>query len=342
MLALLCFQASLLVQPQYFEAEPPELRSARHILLIDTTSEQRGGSGLSPEAALAFAQGLRERIVAGERFEDVARDHSNHENARRSAVLGTFAQGMLAKPLDGFLFAAEIGDVSEPLVTRGAVHLLQRIDTHAAVLQIFVAEAGDASQAKLAQLQAALKEGADFAELAKEHSEDADSAARGGQFAIYERGTRDTLLKAAAFDVAVGEVTEPVRTGLGYHILKRVEIAEVDAKLAEHHWARFRAILVTHRATGDADPAAGRTRVDAQVLLEEAMLRLEAGDDFGDLAAELSDDPGAAERRGDLGWVHRFAPDLPRTFERAFLLRVGEVSTPIPTSTGLLLFRREA
>lgn len=341
MIAALCLQASLLLRPQYFGDAPPELRSARNILLIDSTSTQPGGSGLAPKEALAFAEKMRERILAGEAFEDVARDHSNHPNAAGGAVLGNFARGMLAPPLDDFLFAAEVGDVSQPLVTAGSVHLLQRIDTRAAVLQILVEGTGDESKSKAEKLQAELAGGADFAELAREHSADAASAERGGQYAIYERGTRDVLLKAAAFELEPGEVSQPVPTSFGYHLLKRVALDEVDPKLAESHWGRFSVILVAFRPPDEPDPEKGRSRTEAEVLMEEIRLKLAAGDAFAELAAELNDDPAAKARNGDLGWVYRFAPGMDRTFERAFLLPVGGLSSPLQTPQGLLLLRRD-
>jgi hypothetical protein len=123
-------------------------------------------------------------------------------------------------------------------------------------------------------------------------------------------------------------------------LLKRVAVPDVDPELAERHWARFRAILVTHRPSDEADPEAGRSREGAELRIEEIALQLEEGADFGELAAQLSDDPGARERHGDLGWVYRFAPGLDPVFDRGFLLRAGERSAPLARPGALVLLQR--
>ena len=67
----------------------------------------------------------------------------------------------------------------------------------------------------------------------------------------------------------------------------------------------------------------------AKEIREKAL----AGEDFGDLAASYSEEPGAAERKGDLGYFGR--GQMVKPFEEAaFALKVGEVSTPVKTRFG--------
>jgi len=327
MLACLLLQTSLLLHPTFPGNEPPELRSARNILLLHKDVADVGPAVTrTREEALELAKTVVGRARAGASFVALAQEFSQGVDARLGAVLGSFPQGALEADLDRFLFAAELGAVSEPLATARGVLILQRVDTWAAVRELRVELGADEAGAerKVRELGARLAQGADFAELAREHSSNKEAAARGGAFAIYERGARDTLLKAAAFELRVGEVSGPIRSPLGLHLLKRVPEAEIEAGLRENNWAHVRAILVQHDKAAGADPALPRTQAQAKALGEKLRERLKQGERFEALAAEFNDDPGGKERAGDLGWVHRSMPNLPRPIASVFLLRPGE------------------
>jgi len=331
-------EESLVVRPMYLDPEPPPVRSARHILLRYSGAVGAPDAPAPPrEEAIAGARALVERARAGSDFEQLAAEHSVDPDARLGAVLGTFAPGMLTPPLDAFLFSAEIGALSDPLVDDRGVHLLQRIESHAAVRQILVRGTEEVARARCAEIAAKLREGADFAELARTRSEDPGSAARGGPFAIYERGPADSLLKSAAFRLRVGEVSEPIRTPLGWHLLQRVAPETLDPALAEPNFVRLRGILLR---VDESTPGA-RDRARTFELAQRIHERLRSGEDMRSLARELDEDPGGKEREGDLGWIHRGQPGLSRELKRACLLRVGEIAEPQPTRAGYLVVRRE-
>src|SRR5262249_49412623 len=149
------------------------------------------------------------------------------------------------------------------------------------VLQILITgPEGDASSEQRARaIWDELREGVDFARLARERSQDHESAARGGQYAIFERGTEDSLLKAAAFELAVGEASRPIRSPLGWHLLKRVEESAVDPQLRENNWARLRGILIRHASAQGAPPSMVRDEAQAQKLAQELAERVKKGED---------------------------------------------------------------
>jgi hypothetical protein len=74
--------------------------------------------------------------------------------------------------------------------------------------------------AKAQDLRAKLVAGADFAALAKAESDDAGSAAKGGDLGAFKQGQMVAPFDHAAFTAPIGEVTEPVRTNFGYHLIK--------------------------------------------------------------------------------------------------------------------------
>ena len=75
------------------------------------------------------------------------------------------------------------------------------------------------AKAKLQGLLEQIKDGADFAELAKSHSE-CPSAVRGGDLDFFKRGTMAPPFEKAAFEMAIDQVSDIVETTFGYHIIK--------------------------------------------------------------------------------------------------------------------------
>lgn len=79
------------------------------------------------------------------------------------------------------------------------------------------------ARAEIARLrEEAVQSGADFAELAKKHSDDT-SASRGGDLGFFAREEMIEEFSEVAFELEKGEVSEPVRTRYGWHIIKRVD-----------------------------------------------------------------------------------------------------------------------
>lgn len=87
---------------------------------------------------------------------------------------------------------------------------------------ILIPFAGDeaAAQAKAAKLRQQLQEGADFAALARDNSADPGSAPQGGSLGWVSRGMMVDAFEQAAFALGVGEISEPVKTPFGYHLIQ--------------------------------------------------------------------------------------------------------------------------
>ncbi len=78
----------------------------------------------------------------------------------------------------------------------------------------------DEALALIEDLQKQLADGADFAELAKAHS-DCPSGQRGGELGAFGRGQMVPEFESAAFDLDVGGTSEIVETAFGYHLIHR-------------------------------------------------------------------------------------------------------------------------
>ncbi len=81
---------------------------------------------------------------------------------------------------------------------------------------------------------AQLNDGGDFAELAAEHSKDASNAAQGGALGFFGRGQMVGPFEEAAFSMEPGDISEPVQTDFGFHIIKVEDKTESEeAKLED-------------------------------------------------------------------------------------------------------------
>ncbi|MBI4445375.1 MAG: peptidylprolyl isomerase [Acidobacteria bacterium] len=74
-----------------------------------------------------------------------------------------------------------------------------------------------------------LKSGADFAQLAREHSEDPATASKGGDLGFFGRGQMVPEFENVAFSLPAGQISEIVKTPFGYHIIKVTEAGRTDA-----------------------------------------------------------------------------------------------------------------
>jgi foldase protein PrsA len=67
-----------------------------------------------------------------------------------------------------------------------------------------------------------IKKGEKFGKLARELSNDTGSAKRDGNLGFFGRGKMVKEFEAAAFNLQVGQISEPIKTQYGYHIIKRL------------------------------------------------------------------------------------------------------------------------
>ena len=105
-------------------------------------------------------------------------------------------------------YKSEIANLSEQ---RDAAHILIEVNDK---------QNDEQAKAKIQQIQERLKKGEDFAKLAKEFSQDPGSAANGGDLGFAGRGVYDPAFEEALYALAPQQVSAPVRTSFGWHLIK--------------------------------------------------------------------------------------------------------------------------
>jgi foldase protein PrsA len=93
------------------------------------------------------------------------------------------------------------------------------------------------------ELKAQLDDGKDFAELAAKYSTDASNAQSGGELGFFGKGDMVEPFEAAAFAMKINEISDPVKTEFGYHIIKITNIREAQEASLEDNRAEIEEIL---------------------------------------------------------------------------------------------------
>jgi peptidyl-prolyl cis-trans isomerase SurA len=200
----------------------------------------------SPEriaAARARAQQALAEARAGVDFAQLAASYSDASDALKGGVLGWRAHDRLPELFARTLALMNAGEVSEVLRSPAGFHVLKLIarrdagGASAAVAQtrlrhilIRASEAVSESEARrrLEDLRSRILSGsADFAEMARVHSDDG-TAARGGELDWVYPGDTVPDFERAYQELKVGEISEPVRTPFGYHLIQVLERRSAD------------------------------------------------------------------------------------------------------------------
>ncbi len=118
------------------------------------------------------------------------------------------------------------------------------------VAHILIESTDDASQTtKLEAIQAKLANGDEFTELAREYSDDLGSAEQGGDLGFFEPGAFPAEFETAVLGLAAGEVSKPVETDSGVHLIRLTELEIPEALVFEDEKGSIEAELKYQLAT---------------------------------------------------------------------------------------------
>lgn len=187
--------------------------------------------------ALAEAEKIRSEVSKpGASFPVAASVYSEDtDTASRGGYVGEFVPGKMVKPFADAASALAEGQISGVVETPYGFHIIKRVGLATVkVAQILITFSGTdnyetAPRTREQALQAALdilfrlRKGEDFAELARQYSEDAPTRERGGVLPRLSRGQTVPRFEEAAFDLTPGQISDVVETNFGFHIIKRLQ-----------------------------------------------------------------------------------------------------------------------
>lgn len=211
----------------------------RHILI---KADSRATDARKMEAKKQI-EDLRKEIVSGTSFSNIAMTHSQDATTRNEGGELNYLTAMLPNGYYAFenaMYSLKPGEVSEPVLSNVGYHLIQLIDKRSARGNIegahILIRKKDKNlivpnvKGKIDSIFQLLNQGANFEELAKKYSQDANSSDKGGNIGIFGSGTYETTFENAIFSLEKnGDYSRPVETSLGWHIVKRVNKPENDS-----------------------------------------------------------------------------------------------------------------
>ncbi|MSP61553.1 MAG: hypothetical protein EXR72_14685 [Myxococcales bacterium] len=233
-------------------------------------------------------------------------------------------------------------------------YLYKKVDKHARLRQILVTAAKGAPEAEVAAAKVKIDDakkkidgGQDFAEIAKQVSDDAHTKGRGGDGGWRKKGFTGlgTVLDEKVFTAKEATIIGPERTDRGFELVKVEGFREGDLTIAQVGTEIAEELLRTEsgkvKARADAEAAAAKVKGGAK--LEELFPKLSDTGETTDPAKGKAaaggahlEETGLFARRGDIIPELGIAPELAK---RAFDLKVGELVGPFDVGGGVVVAR---
>ena len=243
------------------------------------------------------------------------------EEIRNEMVIRRVQQGKVMRririseqELDNFLTSEEGQFLTSPDVNVGQILLSVPTGSNK--------DDTDSILKRAMELQAEAANGTDFRQLAIANSAD-QSALQGGDLGWRKMAQLPGVFIDAVDQLKLGQVSDPIRSGAGFHLLKLYERRGGGEQLIEQHFARH-ILLKPNQIRDEKATIAELNELRNQVL---------AGDEFAKLSKQLSEDPGSALKGGELGWSTpgMFVPEFEETMSSIVL---NEISAPFASQFG--------
>ena len=200
--------------------------------------------GASPEEigeSRERARSLLAELRAGLDFSEAALTHSDGQQALQGGDLGWRRASELPTLFADVVPTLSRGEISEPIHSPSGFHIVKVLDTSAGQTHVLtqtrarhillqpnevLSEAE--ARARLRQLRERIVNGADFADLARAHSDDPGNAAMGGDLGWAGPGDLHPALEEVMHTLEESEVSAPFETERGWHIVQVVERRAYD------------------------------------------------------------------------------------------------------------------
>ncbi len=199
------------------------------------------------------AMEVRKLIEENHPFDSLAIAYSGDPSVKHNGGdLGFFTAFRMVYPFEEAAYRLKVGEVSMPVRTRFGYHIIKVTDRRPArgevkVAHIMVMVPKEASaqdwsnaRARIESIRDSVMHGADFAKMAAQYSDDKGTARNGGEIAPFGIGRVIPSFENAAFALSfVGEVSQPVQSPAGWHIIKLLQkypipsFSEVRNKIKE-------------------------------------------------------------------------------------------------------------
>lgn len=208
--------------------EQPESAKLSQILLKIEPSQK------TLDSLKDFASTILVRAKAGEDFSELAKRYSEDPSAKQGGDLGFLKKGEILPEFEMRAFSLKPGEISDLVQTSLGYHIIkleekkeEEIHVRHILIKITPSQVDSAKILSLADtLYQKLKSGADFVQLVKDYSQDDESKKKGGEIGWFPLAQLPEELKEKITQTEIGQITSPVITEEGVHILKILDRKE--------------------------------------------------------------------------------------------------------------------
>ncbi|MEM0963124.1 MAG: peptidylprolyl isomerase, partial [Bacteroidota bacterium] len=276
-----------------YEKQAEELRVS-HILFFLSPAASPADSAATYDRALSLRDSIASGIVS---FEEAAARFSDDPSAQRNnGDLNYLTGGRTVLDFENAAYETPVGELSGPVRTQFGVHLVKVTDrrprrSEIQARHILIRAQSDAevdsATAVIDSLRARVLAGDDFAELAREFSDDTGSGARGGDLGTFGRGRMVPPFEQAAFELdEVDDLSGPVVSRFGVHLIQLTGVSERPSY--EESYTELRQLAERLPRTALRRQELGREFIDAVGGTYDAPLVREAVMQYGEDAARDS------------------------------------------------------
>jgi peptidyl-prolyl cis-trans isomerase SurA len=207
------------------------------------------------KAAEARANNVLGRLRSGADFAEVAIVESDSQTALEGGDLGWRDQGQLPTMFLDTVKSMQVGDISDVIRSTGSFHIVKLLDKRGderhfveqtRVRHILIkpdeVNTDEEVRHRIEQLETRLRGGEDFATLARANSQDTLSAAKGGDLGWINQGDTVPEFQDAMNALAPGEISKPVKTEFGWHLIQVQERRTHDSTV-EYERSKVKQLL---------------------------------------------------------------------------------------------------
>ena len=228
-------QAENKLLSEAYERTLKEVKVSHILILLDENALPKDSLSIFNKINL-----IRNKALNGESFDLLAKTYSEDPSAKiNSGNLGYFSAFRMVYPFENAAYNTNVGEVSKPFRTRFGYHILKVTDKRESRGQVKVAHIMieqkenantkeiETATEKVNQLMDFFNQGKTFDELVQ-FSDDNGTKNKGGELPWFGTGQMVPEFEDAAFNLKVGEISKPIKTNYGWHILKLIDKKNIE------------------------------------------------------------------------------------------------------------------
>jgi peptidyl-prolyl cis-trans isomerase SurA len=219
----------------------PEQQEAVH--LAHLLLEVKPGDDVKREARERIEEILEEARL-GASFIELAKQYSEGPSGPSGGDIGFFGPGTMVPEFEEAAFALEVGEISDVVETQFGYHIIKLEEKrgeeirvrHILIQMESSPEDEERTKDEIVALQKRIEAGEHFETLAQEYSADPTTSTKGGELGWFYVAQIPDLFKSEIESLDVGEVSNPIQSEFGYHLITILERREGGALTLEQDW----------------------------------------------------------------------------------------------------------